>query len=171
MNSFFIISFIIIIFIVLIYFFGDKLQSYLQSSTKKIINKNKSTTKKSTTKKSTNKNDTKENDTKENDTKENDTKENYTKENYTSQNNITVILCYADWCSHCPYVKEWFIDLVDKSPLSNVKFIAIEEKKIPKEIINKIGGFPTILININDSMEIYNGSRSKESLLTYLETL
>ena len=144
MNSFLIIS--LIIFIILIYFFGGK----LQNSTKKIINKSKSQSKPKSIKSNT---------------------EYYISQNNISQNNIIVIFCYADWCSHCPAVKEWYFDLIDKSPLSNIKFIAYEEKILPKELSSKIVGFPTILIKINDSIEIYNGLRSKNSLLTYLETL
>ena len=136
----------IIIFIVLIYFFGDKIQKSLQKSSKnitpnKIIKIDKIN---------------------------NSTK---AREQFITQNNYVVILCYANWCSHCPLVKEWFSDLVDKSPLPNFKFIAIEEKDLPKELLNKIPGFPTILIQKDKSIDIYNGARSKNSLLSYLENL
>jgi thiol-disulfide isomerase/thioredoxin len=102
-------------------------------------------------------------------------KVNNKKENYNNNVNdgkqIIVILCYADWCSHCPIIKEWYMDLVENSPFPDVIFKAFEEKEIPTEIINEIEGFPTILININNTMEKYNGSRTKESLLNYLENL
>jgi hypothetical protein len=55
--------------------------------------------------------------------------------------------------------------------LPNFKFIAIEEKDLPKELLNKIPGFPTILIQKDKSIDIYNGARSKKSLLSYLENL
>lgn len=136
----------IIIFIVLIYFFGDKIQKSLQKSSKNITS----------------------NKIIKLDKKNNSTK---AREQFISQNNYVIILCYANWCSHCPLVKEWFSDLVDKSPLPNFKFIAIEEKDLPKELLNKIPGFPTILIQKDKSIDIYNGARSKNSLLSYLENL
>ena len=165
MYCFFTICFTIVVFIILIYFFGNKIQNHLQISMKKMINKSKS---KNIQKKIIKENYTTQNNT---EAEENYTAENHTGGNHTTKNNINVIFCYADWCSHCPSVKEWYTDLVDKSPLSNIKFIAYEEKILPKELSSKIVGFPTILIKINDSIEIYNGLRSKNSLLTYLETL
>jgi len=168
MYCFFTICFTIVVFIILIYFFGNKIQNHLQISMKKMINKSKS---KNIQKKIIKENYTTQNNTEENYTAENYTAENHTGGNHTTKNNINVIFCYADWCSHCPSVKEWYTDLVDKSPLSNINFIAFEEKNLPKELLTKIIGFPTILIKKNDSFEIYNGSRSKNSLLTYLETL
>jgi thiol-disulfide isomerase/thioredoxin len=141
---------IIIIFIVLIYFFGNKIQKYLQKSTKNIIQDKILTLKKS---KSTIK----------------PKKEHYISTNNT--NNYTIILCYADWCSHCPFVKEWYNDLVNQSPLSKCVFYAIEEKDLPKDLLNKIPGFPTILIQNEKSIQVYNGERSKTSLLSHLEKL
>jgi thiol-disulfide isomerase/thioredoxin len=141
---------IIIIFIVLIYFFGNKIQKYLQKSTKNIIQDKISTLKKN---KSTIK----------------PKKEHYISTNNT--NNYTIILCYADWCSHCPFVKEWYNDLVNQSPLSKCVFYAIEEKDLPKDLLNKIPGFPTILIQNEKSIQVYNGERSKTSLLSHLEKL
>ena len=58
-----------------------------------------------------------------------------------------------------------------QEPLSNFKFIAIEEKDLPKELLNKIPGFPTILIQQDKTINIYNGTNSKKSLLSYLENL
>jgi thiol-disulfide isomerase/thioredoxin len=98
-------------------------------------------------------------------------KQNNITESYKNKDNITVILCYANWCGHCPSVKEWFIDLVHNSPLENVTFDAIEETNLSKELLSNIVGFPTILIKKNNVIEKYNGDRSKNALLTYLKNL
>jgi thiol-disulfide isomerase/thioredoxin len=82
---------------------------------------------------------------------------------------ITVILCYAKWCGHCPAVKQWFSDLVKSSPKQNIEFKLIEEKELPNEIYNKIEGFPTILVVYEDKMTTYQGARTREDLLNYLE--
>ena len=150
---------IIIIFIVLIYFFGDKIQKYLQKSSKDIIYK----------KEHYNSNSKKEHYNSVDDVKNTNAVQ---KTNaITQQNNYTVILCYADWCSHCPTVKLWYNDLVNQSPLSKCVFYAIEEKDLPEELLNKIPGFPTILIQKDKSINVYDGPRSKDSLLSYLEKL
>jgi len=104
-------------------------------------------------------------------TKKNIIKNNKKEDYNNDENQIIVILCYADWCSHCPIIKEWYMDLVEKSPFPNIIFKAFEEKEIPEELINEVPGFPTIFININNTMEKYNGSRTKEGLLNYLENL
>lgn len=90
------------------------------------------------------------------------------RENY---NSITVILCHANWCSHCPAVKKWYMDLINNSPLPNITFTSYEEQKIPPEINTHIIGFPTILINNNGNISKYDGDRTKNSLLAYLKNL
>ncbi len=89
----------------------------------------------------------------------------------TFNKQLTVILCHAEWCSHCPIVKEWFSELVYLSPKQNTKFIMMEEKEIPKDIYNKLEGFPSILILYDNKIVIYSGSRTKKDLLNYLEIL
>jgi thiol-disulfide isomerase/thioredoxin len=143
---------IIIIFIVLIYFFGDKIQKYLQKSSKEIISSNSKKEKEHYNSIDTGITVTQQN-------------------NNPVQNKFTIILCYADWCSHCPTVKSWYNDLVNQSPLSKCVFYAIEEKDLPNELLNKIPGFPTILIQKDNSIDVYNGPRSKDSLLSHLEKL
>lgn len=85
--------------------------------------------------------------------------------------NVSVLLCYANWCSHCPQVKEWYIDLVNSSPLSNVTFTMCEEQELPADVLNSIPGFPTILVFSNGQMQKYSGDRTKEDLLTYLKNI
>lgn len=149
---------IIIIFIVLIYFFGDKIQKYLQKSSKDIIYK-----------KSTSNSKKEHYNSVDNVVVQNTN--NIIQNTNSIQNNYTVILCYANWCSHCPTIKAWYNDLVNQSPLSKCIFYAIEEQDLPNELLNKIPGFPTILIQKNNSIKVYDGPRSKDSLLSYLEKL
>ncbi len=88
-----------------------------------------------------------------------------------SVNSVSVLLCYANWCGHCPEVKEWYIDLVNKTPLPNVIFTMCEEQDLPAEILNSIPGFPSILIFSNGKMKKYPGNRTKEDLLRYLKNI
>ncbi len=88
-----------------------------------------------------------------------------------SNSTITVLLCYANWCGHCPAVKEWYVDLVSSSPLPNVTFTMCEEQDLPVDVINSIQGFPSILVFSNDQMKKYNGNRTKDSLLKYLKNI
>jgi len=84
---------------------------------------------------------------------------------------ISVLLCYANWCGHCPEVKEWYIDLVNSSPLSNVTFTMCEEQDLPSDILNSIPGFPSILVFYNGQMKKYSGDRTKDDLLRYLKNI
>jgi hypothetical protein len=84
---------------------------------------------------------------------------------------ISVILCYATWCGHCHTVKEWYQDLIDSSPLSNINFTMVEESNIPPEILDILEGFPTILIICNGSIDKYPGNRNKDDLLNYLKKM
>ena len=85
--------------------------------------------------------------------------------------NVSVLLCYANWCGHCPTVKEWYIDLVNRSPLPNVTFTMCEEQDLPAEVLESIPGFPSILIFNNGQMKKYPGDRTKDDLLRYLKNI
>jgi len=73
-----------------------------------------------------------------------------------------VILLKAEWCGYCKKFKpEWEI-LTNNNNLNNkVEFITLDSEK-DKEEINKykIQGFPTILINKNNKITSYEGSRT-----------
>lgn len=84
---------------------------------------------------------------------------------------IQVLLCYANWCGHCPEVKEWYVDLVANTPLPNVTFTMCEEQDLPDEILGSIPGFPSILIFSSGQMQRYPGNRTREDLLRYLKNI
>ncbi len=84
---------------------------------------------------------------------------------------MSVLLCYANWCGHCHEVKDWYVELVNSSPLSNVTFTMCEEQNLPAEVLKSIPGFPSILVFYNGQMKKYNGSRTKDDLLRYLKNI
>ncbi len=93
-------------------------------------------------------------------------------ENYKNEpSGVSVMLCYANWCSHCVEVKEWYIDLIKNSPLPNVTFEMCEEQDLPPKVLNSIPGFPSIVIFVNGQMQRYPGDRTKEDLLRYLKNI
>lgn len=90
--------------------------------------------------------------------------------NVKFQDDVNIILYYADWCSHCPTVKEWYVDLVKQSPKSNLHFKMVEEAEVSEETLKMLPGFPTILIYYsNGNVKQYTGNRSREDLLRYLD--
>jgi len=94
--------------------------------------------------------------------------------NTTSDQIINIILYYANWCSHCKPVKEFFDTLIDNSPNPKYNFSKIEHDEIVKkspELFNKIVGFPTIIIYLDQKEIIYDGERNKQSLLEFLNNL
>lgn len=93
------------------------------------------------------------------------------KQHFDQNTLIEVLLCYSNSCGHCIPVKEWYFNLVNSSPLENVVFIALEESKIPENILNTIPGFPTILIKTSNSTYQYKGDRTEKALVKYLKTL
>ena len=93
----------------------------------------------------------------------------------SSDSKISVILFYANWCSHCPLVKDWYVRLVNNSPFDNIIFTMVEESEIQElkmsnNIINLIKGYPTIMIMDNNDVQIYLGERTEKDLLQYLQT-
>jgi len=97
--------------------------------------------------------------------------ENYEEIQVQSVSKISVLLCYANWCAHCPEVKEWYVDLVNSSPLANVTFTMCEEQDLPAEVLESIPGFPSILVFYNNQMKKYPGNRTKDDLLRYLKNI
>jgi thiol-disulfide isomerase/thioredoxin len=97
--------------------------------------------------------------------------ENYEETQVQSNSTISVLLCYANWCGHCPAIKEWYVDLINCSPIPNVTFTMCEEQDLPVEVLNSIQGFPSILVFLNGQMKKYNGKRTKDDLLIYLKNI
>jgi len=93
-------------------------------------------------------------------------------ENYKNESSdVSVLLCYANWCSHCVEVKEWYVDLIKRSPLPNITFTMCEEQDLPPKVLNSIPGFPSIIVFSNGQMQRYPGDRTKEDLLRYLKNI
>jgi thiol-disulfide isomerase/thioredoxin len=88
-------------------------------------------------------------------------------------NNKCVTLYYANWCSHCHNVLPYFNEIMNENKNENIIYRKIENDELlnnPQEM-DKIQGYPTILINYKNKDYIYNGSRDKTSLLKYIYEL
>ena len=87
-----------------------------------------------------------------------------------NNNKKIVVLYYADWCTHCHDILPFFNDLINDNNDDNFEYKKIESKELEKypEEMEKINGFPTIIIYYNMQEFNYNGSRDKNSLLQYV---
>lgn len=87
-----------------------------------------------------------------------------------TEQQIQIMLFSAKWCGHCKnFNSEWknFIKMCD-TKFNNVKLVPISyDSEIHQKECDyyKIQGFPTILINFNGKIGIYNGERNAEQLL------
>ena len=87
-----------------------------------------------------------------------------------SKNKITIYYFYADWCSYCQKFKpefEIFIKLINNDNNIIIKTINDCDNK---ELCNKfnITGFPSIIINYNDTNYIYNKEKNAKILYNYI---
>ena len=109
--------------------------------------------------------------------------ENYTKEKFdTNEVNdgfvsgeTTCTLYYANWCPHCksvfPFFNEWRDSndgILKLEGDKSVKIQSFEEKDIPSEDQKGVEGFPTIKLKCKNLSEEYNGSRTKDGILRWL---
>ena len=87
-----------------------------------------------------------------------------------------LVLFYADWCGHCKDFKPVWDEVANTSNTgSEKKLISVnvggdstEESKLKRDY--NVEGFPTIILidKTNNSKEVYEGGRDKNSLQTYV---
>lgn len=86
-----------------------------------------------------------------------------------------IYLFYANWCPACVAFKPTW-DELKKYYGNKVNFIDIEdtEKERSKDMQTKLGisvsGFPTIVMVNKDKTTVYNGDRSKETMIKEIDS-
>lgn len=89
---------------------------------------------------------------------------------------VIIELYYANWCGHCQKFKPVWDEMVKMGEKGDNKMKGITmkeynadtepgQKQIKKEDIH---GYPTIIITINGDKEEYNGSRTIDDILAYI---
>ena len=103
------------------------------------------------------------------------TNEYYANEGFQSAK--SVVICKADWCSHCKQAAPEFQKLVDASPIklqngsiANVTMLDADADK-DKLAGYKVRGYPTILINNGADPIEYPGDRTYTGVIEYLNSL
>jgi len=85
-----------------------------------------------------------------------------------SNNKNTLYLFKADWCGHCKALKPTW-DKLQNELTESISFKVYDSDKdnqIMKDY--KIGGFPTIILKINDKTIEYVGPRDYDSLKNFI---
>lgn len=86
-----------------------------------------------------------------------------------------LLLYYALWCGHSKHLlnngwkqfKEHYNNNSNLQKRITVKEISCDDNnELCQE--NMIRGFPTIMINVNDNMVEYNGNRSHEDIINFI---
>ena len=85
---------------------------------------------------------------------------------------ITVTFLFANWCHHCMTFKSEWATLKSKSAEHGIKCVEYEDTDptMPSDLRNKIQGYPTIIINIDDKEYDYNGKRTADSIIEYVNS-
>ena len=101
----------------------------------------------------------------------------FANENEGFQSAKSVVICKADWCSHCKQAAPEFQKLVDASPITlkngsvaNVTMLDADADK-DKLAGYKVRGYPTILINNGADPIEYPGDRTYTGVIEYLNSL
>lgn len=101
----------------------------------------------------------------------------FTNENEGFQSATSVVICKAEWCSHCKQAAPEFKKLVDASPIklqngsiANVTMLDADADK-DKLAGYKVRGYPTILINNGADPIEYPGNRTYDGVVEYLNSL
>lgn len=89
---------------------------------------------------------------------------------------------YANWCGHChtidPHWKKLVAKVQSKYADKNVAIVAVESKKMNADIneivsgakgLGKVDGFPTVGLIHNKKWTPFNGERTTEAMLAYVE--
>nr|QDY52272.1 thioredoxin [Mimiviridae sp. ChoanoV1] len=93
------------------------------------------------------------------------------------QNEVYLILFYVEWCPHCVSAKPEIAKLteeLDGKKVNNVKVNVrannCEDSEVEQELAreNNVEGYPTIKLVKNNEVVDYNGPRTKEGLMEFL---
>jgi len=99
------------------------------------------------------------------------TQENFAK--FIEENDNTLVKFYAPWCGHCKKMAPDYISASDKADVEGkVKFAEVdvtEENELGSEF--EIRGFPTLKYFSKGEVFDYEGGRSEQDLLNYVELM
>lgn len=99
------------------------------------------------------------------------TQENFSK--FIEENDNTLVKFYAPWCGHCKKMAPDYIAASDKADIEGkVKFAEVdvtEESELGSEF--EIRGFPTLKYFSKGEVFDYEGGRSEQDLLNYIELM
>ena len=101
----------------------------------------------------------------------------FANENEGFQSATSVVICKAEWCSHCKQAAPEFQKLVDASPIklqngsiANVTMLDADADK-DKLAAYKVRGYPTILVNNGADPIEYPGNRTYDGVVEYLNNM
>ena len=92
-------------------------------------------------------------------------------------NEVYLILFYVEWCPHCVSSKPEIAKLteeIDGKKINNVKVNVrannCEDSEVEKDLArdNNVEGYPTIKLIKNNEVVDYNGPRTKEGIMVFL---
>jgi thiol-disulfide isomerase/thioredoxin len=87
-----------------------------------------------------------------------------------SNKNVIVQLYFAEWCGHCKAFKPEWEKLKHKLEGKRYKHEEYESDENPQKIEEEnIRGFPTIRIIIDNKKVDYNGKRTAEEIINFIE--
>lgn len=98
------------------------------------------------------------------------TDKNYTE--FMKDNKQVLILFYAPWCGHCKAFAPEYSKIADAVKEKGIKVVTarvnVEENEVTSQL-NNIEGFPTIKLFINNEISEYEGDRTVDKVLSFLD--
>jgi len=96
-------------------------------------------------------------------------------EDFSSQKQpVSFTMFYVDWCPHCSSAKPEFEKLksLEKINKTKINYKSVNGEKNPEAIKEQdIDGYPTFILNINDTSHIYQGERTFKAFKKYLNDM
>lgn len=99
-------------------------------------------------------------------------KSNYYAEHFEQKSQKTLTLYYAPWCPHCKSVKPIFDDLQKTyANVENVTILTVNGDEEPERLKEeKIKGYPTITLTIDEKVINYEGERTAQKLQEFIQS-
>ena len=100
---------------------------------------------------------------------------NQSSEGFTGGSSKELVIVKAEWCGHCKKAMPQFNQLVRNSPIklqdgSEVKVRLLDEANDKAEVkMLGVSGFPTIKYMVDGEAQDYNGPRTYDGVLSFLQ--